>query len=125
MGKEGPENIKLQQDVLLVIIDRASLIVHLPYSVVGTISVIPSWVLVDRVVSARFFLPMCKWSYKAFFFCYLPLWRRLRDIGNLSGIRRFSCLTELNVVWMSHYLCPDLKSDCLPQVLHFPSFEGL
>lgn len=33
MGKEGPDNIELQQGVLLVIIDKASLIVHLPHNV--------------------------------------------------------------------------------------------
>lgn len=33
MGKEGPENIKLQRDVLLVIIDIASLFVHLHHNV--------------------------------------------------------------------------------------------
>lgn len=86
---------------------------------VGAKSVIPSWVLVDRAVRARFLPIMCKWLYKATFFCYLPLWRRLRDIGNLSTIHRFGCRTELNVIWMSHYLIPDLKSDCLPQVFHF------
>ena len=58
-------------------------------------------------------------------FVFFHYGEELRDIDYLSVIRRFRNRTELNVIWMSHYLCPDLKSDCLPQVFHFSSFEDL